>query len=628
MKKFTLIALLTAFGIAAVSAQQPSTQLEARLIARMDLSGFGAAKDFERSQFQFGDIDNNGSSKDFIRYTNSKVMQAFTWGGAGQPKLLWEFKNPLTLPQPPDRYHYKYVIWDVDNDGKSEIIGAFASADGNIEVRILEAATGKIKHTAKTTIKNPTRDDPVLETRIKFTVANLRGNATAQEILMLTENDSQGDVWAFDSSLKPLWDTTTDNARRTRIYGHYPWTGDINNDGREEVISTYVRDGATGKPLFRTTPGFWAPADVFFDHLDRVFVGDLDPTRPGAEIISSHEFNQASLFNNQGRAYWNRDGLENDSKLNAIGEFNPSSAGVEIMTLDPRDESVAQLYSVKGTQLGVVKLTSVSFDGYTIDWDGDRTTDEVFQAGEAVVMQPSSEKGLVLRELYAKDAKTPVKDAFPTGRIWGQALDITLDAREEVVLWDSDELLIYGAIGKPTVAHGSLWKYPEYRLAVANTSNDNHPERGWLDFRKLTNYYNFRAIPEFVPNSLESSNPIQEFIVPEADSTNDLRRAISVDLGKLQLRVLRPSNPIPAPRANHIMFAPIASSRGAYTYFYKGVLQIQHRAPEGHTLAKNIEFFTKQLEPQGITRGENTLPDDKATSFNFTFKKGDVVIPS
>jgi hypothetical protein len=626
MKKFTL-ALMAAFGVAAVSAQQTPANLEARLITRLDFSSFGDPALFNRSQFQFGDLDNDGKHRDFIRYTNSNIMQAFAWGGAGQPKLLWEFKNPLKLPAPPDRYHYKNVVWDVDKDGKSEVIGAFAAADGNIEVRILEGNTGKIKHTSKTAIKNPTRDDPVLETRIKFAVANLRGGSSASEILMLTEFDSQGDVWAFDSSLKLLWDTTDDNARRTRIYGHFPWTGDVNNDGKEEVIGTFVRDGATGKPLWRTTPGFWAPADLFFDHLDRAFVGDLDPTRPGVEVISSHEFNEASLFNAQGRAYWNQDGLENDSKLNAVGEFNPASAGVEILTLDPRDETVSQVYSAKGSKLGTLKLAYVSFDGYNIDWDGDRSTDEAFQAGEGVLMQPSTGRGLVLRELYTKDAKTAIKEAFPAGRIWGQALDITLDAREEAIVWDSDEMLIYGATGAATRAYGSLWNQPEYRLAVANTSNDNHPERRYLDFKKLTNFYTFRAAPNFAANPLETAAPIQEFIVPQADSTGDLRRAISVDLGKLQVRVLRPGNAVPAARENWLMFAPIASSRGAYTYFHEGVLQIQHRAPDGHTLAKNIEFFTKQLEAQGVMRGETGLPDDKATSFNFTFKKGNVVIP-
>lgn len=626
MKKIIASALIAAFGIAAVSAQQTPANLDARLITRLDFSSFGDPAAFNRSQFQFGDLDNDGKSRDFIRYTNSRIMQAFTWGGAGQPKLLWEFKNPLTLPQPPDRYHYKYVIWDIDGDAKTEIIGAFAAANGNIEVRILEGATGKIKHTFPTTIKNPTRDDPVQETRIKFAVGNLRGTGV-REILMLTEFDSMGDVWAFDSSLKLLWDTTDDNSRKTRIYGHFPWTGDINNDGKEEVISSFVRDGATGKALFRTTPGFWAPADVFFDHLDRAFVGDLDPTRLGTEITTSYEFNEASLHDNQGRVYWDQKGLENDSKLNAIGEFDAASAGTEFLALDPRDESVAQMYSAKGTKLGVVKLTSVSFDGYQIDWDGDRRSDEVFQAGEGVIMQPSSQRGVVLRDLYAKDAKTPVKEAFPAGRIWGQALDITLDAREEAIVWDSDEMLIYGAPGKPARAYGSLWEHAEYRLAVANTSNDNHPERRFLNFKQLTDYYSFRAAPSFPANSLTTMPAMQEFVVPQADASTDLRRAVSVSENKLQIRVLRPGNAIPAARENFVMFAPIQGSRGAYTFYHEGILQIQHRAPDGHTLAKNIEFFTKQLEPQGITRGETTMPAPDTKSFNFTFKRGNISIP-
>ncbi|MFN3265358.1 MAG: hypothetical protein ACK41E_00830 [Deinococcales bacterium] len=635
MKKVFLTALVAAFGVAVVSAQQPTGTLEARLITRLDFSSFGDPAKFNRSQFQFGDLDNDGKSRDFIRYTNSRIMQAFTWGGAGQPKLLWEFKNSLTLPQPPDRYHYKYVIWDIDSDGKTEVIGAFAATNGNIEVRILEGMTGKVKHAFPTQIKNPTKDDPVRETRIKFAVANLRGTGV-RDILMLTEFDSMGDIWAFDSSLKLLWDTTADNNRKTRIYGHFPWTGDINNDGKEEVIGSFVRDGTSGKELFRVTPGFWAPADVFFDHLDRVFVGDLDPTRPGAEIAISHEYNEVSLLDRQGRVYWDEKSLENDSKLNAVGEFDPKSPGVEFMTLDPRDPTVGQIYSsggvavgrvMKGRKLGAVKLAAISFDGYPIDWDGDRTTDEVFQAGEGVVMQPSSGRGVVLRELYAKDAKTPVKEAFPVGRIWGQAFDITLDAREEAIVWDNDEMLIYGAPGRPSRAYGSLWRHPEYRLAVANTMNDNHPERRYLDFRALTDFYKSRPAVQLPANPLTTMPMMQAFVVPEADASTDLRRAISISEGKLQIRVLRPGNAIPATRENFVMFAPISGSRGAYTFYHEGVLQIQHRAPEGHTLAKNIEFFTKQLAPQGIVRGENTLPADDATSFSFTFKKGDVSIP-
>jgi outer membrane protein assembly factor BamB len=572
--------------------------LAPRLLSRIDLASFAPDGAYARGQLQFGDLDGDGRSSDFVRSQNGRRFQAFRWDGAGAPTLLWSFENPLaeTLPLPPDRYHYKLVVHDLDGDGKAEVIAPVPMPTGKIALQIRDGATGAVKAEVSTAIDNPKTDHPVNETRIRLTVADLSGKGRASDVVLLTENDSTGDIFAFDAALKPLWDTTADNGAKRRIYAHYPWHADLDGDGRQETIAA-TTFGGDGKPLFRMTPGFWAPADLFYDHLDRVIVGDLDPARPGLEVVMSYEFNKARLTDAEGREIWSKPNLAGDSKLAAVGEFRTASAGAEFLVYDPANKGKLIMLDIAGKEIGEVKTPGGRFDGYVIDWDGDPTTDEAFQSQGGALLAPASGYGVEIAKLYLKDAATPTQ---PVNRTFGAALDLTGDRREEIVLWDDNELLVYGASGPAPSAGESWWSKPAYRLAVANAMNDNHPERPHLDFRMLLKGEQVAARRGFAP---ASGDDLKDAEMPEANAEAGLgaaeRRAVTLRRGGGRVvRIGRPGEAAGS-RAGQLFLSPPARARKFYT-FATGDMAIMDFEPREGGRDAVVAHLTALLAAQGF----------------------------
>jgi len=488
----TLLAALSA-GHAQESTEQALP--EAQLLHHIDLSEHAPAEDFFRTSAQFGDLNNDGVHRDFIRYANSKRMQAFAYGGEDSMELLWEHTGPEGLPDPPERYHYKYTVWDVDGDGRTEVVGPFATDAGMIELRILDGESGEVKRSVETTMPNPESDDDVDEWRVKVTVANFRGLETPQDIVMLTENDSDGDIFVYDDQLNLLWDTTGDNEEKEKIYAHYPWTGDLDGDSRDELVGTRVFDD-DGTKLWRITPPEWGAEDVYYDHVGRAFIGDLDPNRAGLELLVSFEYLHARLYDAEGNVMWshrdedvaNENDDAKDAKINSVGHYTDRWEGVTLVVEDPliKDEDDEEndrraIFNVSGER--VMEIPAVR-DGYPFDWDGDRSLDEQFSPRRAQVYAPVQGGELRLESDYEDHALTPYAEDEDM-RIYAHALDITGDYREEVVILDEDEMMVFGAQGEAPADHPSPWEDPQYRLMIANMMNDNHPERMYFDWRAL-----------------------------------------------------------------------------------------------------------------------------------------------
>jgi hypothetical protein len=532
-------ALFVASSILPSNVRATTTLPQPVLLQQIDLRPFNqpdptdptVPPDFYRTSAQFGDLNNDGVYKDFIRYTNSR-LQAFTYTGGTSVTKLWEFNAPVALPPAPERYFYKYTLWDVDRDNRTEVIGPFATRDG-IVVRIVDGATGAVErefsqfplHEDGRTGKFPlpTSDDSEETMRIYATIANVRGGDVPQDIVVLTEEDSEGDIFVFTEKLNLLWHTAGDNATKEKIYAHYPWTGDIDGDGKDEFLGAWALDD-DGTKLARLTPPTWAPADYYFDHLDRAFFGDFDPKRPGMEVLLSHEYVYAALYaaedlsNPTAQPLWIRADLpdpsedqrpgrndsDGDAKINAVGEFTVTEGvptGIEVAyerdvyrDLDPEETGI---FDITGNEPKTILRIS---DGLHMDWDGDRTLDELFAARSGGISAPwNNGESFEVEEFYYANGgpaltPLPVPDLNGNGtvdsdedmRVYGYALDILGDYREEVVFIDNDEMAIYGAAGSGKEKYMSPWSHPSYQLAIANSAYDNHPERPWFDWRTIT----------------------------------------------------------------------------------------------------------------------------------------------
>ncbi|MDJ0714546.1 MAG: VCBS repeat-containing protein [Prochloraceae cyanobacterium] len=203
---------------------------------RVDLSPFNP-KDKPNAFFgastKFGDLNNDGVYRDFIRYNNTNI-QAFAYDGNGKVHLLWEYYSAVEGSQQPNNYFYQFILWDIDNDGRTEVIGAFPTKSGSIELRVLDGETGAVKSKFFTNIPNPTRSDRVKETQIYITVANTRGLVQPQDIVLLVEINSQENLFVFNENLALLWDKTVNTPTQEKIHAHYTCNHNIEGDSKDE----------------------------------------------------------------------------------------------------------------------------------------------------------------------------------------------------------------------------------------------------------------------------------------------------------------------------------------------------------------------------------------------------------
>ena len=453
-------------------------QIQTPVILRhIDLSSYGAWNDFYRVNNQWGDLNNDGVFADFIRYSNSRKMQAFSYSGGDSVTLLWSYTAPITLPAPLIKYHYKYTIWDIDNDGHTEVIGPFASSSGYIELRILDGETGTIERSITTIIPNPTNLGDT-EWRVYVTVANFRGLSYPRDIVLLNESASGGDIWVYNDELTGLWNTTGDNAIKSSIYAHYPYTFDIDDDGKDELIGSRVFDD-DGTILWRTTPSEWNDSThYYYDHLDRCLFGDIDPSRTGNEFIVSHEWKRLKLFDTHGNIYWQSSGDSKDAQLSAVGKMTDSLPANQFVIYDDNLGGDSYLYDINGNG---VKPIDGNYDGYQMDYDGNRAIDEIWiPKSSGVLFSPWTNEKI----FFGKTLPWNTPTVSDSERVFGNVLDLLGDYREEMVYMDKDEFFICGAPGTAPGNYPSPWVDPEYRLMIANKQDDVHPEKKYYNWRK------------------------------------------------------------------------------------------------------------------------------------------------
>jgi hypothetical protein len=470
----SLAAAIAALPATAQDLPQPELKL------RVDLSSFAPAGAYFRgSSAHFGDLDNDGDARDFVRHVNSNRMQAFRFTGEGV-ELLWEYEAGFDLPLPSERYFYKYVIWDLDGDGTTELAGAFATEGGMMEMRVLDAATGVVEKSAPLVIANPDTDHRNRALRMKTVVADLAGDGAPSELLLIDERNSDGDFHAFAADLTPLWSTGEDSSKI--IPAHYPWAYDLNGDGTDEIVGRYAygQDGAEG---IRLTPELWKDKGDYYDHIDRAVMADFMPDRAGPELAVSYEWTHARVVDPvSGQTLWESPGVHKDAKIIAAGEFFPDSPGMEIVVEWALTDDEKTVVVLSGSGAELLRGDSTFSSGYVIDWDGDRATDEVFETKYGTIVQVATNTPMEIREAYKGDAATAHGEEM---RLYMHAVDMLGDYREEIVALDEDELLIYGAAGVAPAKLPSPWDDPRYRLAVANQMSDNHSERPFFDWRSI-----------------------------------------------------------------------------------------------------------------------------------------------
>jgi hypothetical protein len=241
---------------------------------------------------------------------------------------------------------------DVDGDHKCEVV--FLTKDS--VVHILDGATGRQEASAK-----PPYPEQAARWEVAM-IADFRGTGGDRDLLLQTTNKEGYRMgkflaaYAVDellSSGKPLWQTDefvscAHNSARL---------ADIDGDGRDEVLGATIFSAA-GKLLARAVPGRW--------HMDSVFVADVQPDRPGLEVILLEEGENHVQVVGIAGPIWRSHFERQEPQNAAVGRFKKDSPEVFIWCRSRYDEHQKPfVFDSAGGKIFEYRMDDVAPPGWT-----------------------------------------------------------------------------------------------------------------------------------------------------------------------------------------------------------------------------------------------------------------------
>lgn len=480
---------------------------------------------YDANDASVGDVDGDGEYEIILKwdpsnstdnstpeYTGNTYIDAYKLDGT----RLWRIDLGRNVRSGP---HYSpFIVYDLDGDGKAELVARTAEAtidgvgtvigDANADYRnssgyvltgpeYLTAFDGETGAMLDSIPFKPARGSVASwgdtygnrVDRFQATIAYLdpdrpsmvwaRGYARPQAGL-----NARNEVAAFDYrngqlSLRWLFETATNGANPGYVgqTAHSVTVGDVDNDGRDEVITGAAALDDDGTLLYNTGLG----------HGDALHLSDMDPSRPGLEVFMPHE--RPSEYGSAGGEF--RDAATgellfgipatNDVGRGVAADIDPNSPGYEMWaTTNAPGGGPRYVYSASGQQLYPQLSPSSQMPvNFVTWWDADLSR-------ELLDFTTISKWNSPGRTNFDLDPGTPgTQAAAPnaasnngTKKTPSLQADILGDWREEVI-WrraDNTALQIFTTIIPANNRFYTLMHDTQYRAAIAwQNSGYNQP---------------------------------------------------------------------------------------------------------------------------------------------------------
>lgn len=383
------------------------------------------------------------------------------------------------------------VVFDFNGDGKAEVAVKTApdgkrDPDGRVRtgkevVSILDGMTGKEIAQAPWPKRDPRYGDYNRLNRHQLGVAYLDGKTPSLLVARGTYKLMVLDAYQFyNNTLEQQWHWEGDEENPIiRHQGaHNMISADVDGDGRDEVVLGAVVIDDNGTALWSTGLG----------HPDKVFVSDIDPTRPGLEIAYIQEdwnfdgYGVNMVDAKTGENIWGIGHKTYHVGDGMVADIDPSIPGLEFMAgEDPKGNGNGKstdkyLLSAQGKYLARNEGVPSGQRNW-IFWDGDLLREDV---------QPSKgASGAASSRVNNSLSVTKYNGPKVTSGLKGDIMmiaDIYGDWREELITVLPGELRIYSTTLPAEDRRETLMQDPIYRNNVA------HRSMGYAQ-SPLTSYY-------------------------------------------------------------------------------------------------------------------------------------------
>ncbi len=371
-------------------------------------------------QMRWGDLDGDGRLEFVLaqrHFGSTGLLRRYISGLTAMNlngKILWQWGKNDTIPEL-FATDLPYQVCDLDNDGKCEVI---FSHDFKIEV--LNGTTGKTIKSIPTPKHGPKHPDSFYpeDTWERIPAGALyfcdfTGAGTVGDFLI---KDDYNNIWAYSRNFEQLW-TACLNA------GHYPYARDIDSDGRDEVLQGYTLFDHDGSVIF----------DLGMqDHSDAGFMGESgDPCYPGMHAYFCAGEEGVIVTDMSGRVRYKE--IPGHAQRMAIGDFCPEVPGCEFAQVTYWGEhNIVTVHAADGRKLGEYQPHFIGSTLAATDWKGD---------GTALLLLSGDEKLGGMIDGWGRRVVRFTEPGHPV--LCCDAIDLTDDSRDEVLLWDRDRLWIY-----------------------------------------------------------------------------------------------------------------------------------------------------------------------------------------
>jgi hypothetical protein len=320
----------------------------------------------------------------------------------------------------------------------------------NQEIIVADGATGQTKYKAPTPFanmnvldRNRALNPPARLLGDCLFFADFRGKGRDQDIVI---KDRYSQYWVFDDQLRLLWSGSC----RT---GHYPYTYDIDQDGKDEMAIGYTLIDDDGTVL-------WSLDQEITDHADGIAIVPFQKGEPPKILCAASDEGMffADLEGNIMQHYY-----IGHAQNPVVANLRDDLPGLEALTINFwGNQGIINLYDAAGQRYKEFEPVQHGSMCLPVNWNG--STEEYF------LLSPNVEQG-GLYNGYGQRAMRFPDDGHPD--LCNAVMDITGDPRDEIVVWDTQELWVYtqddnprsGGVYQPV--RNPLYNYSNYQTTVS-----------------------------------------------------------------------------------------------------------------------------------------------------------------
>jgi len=372
---------------------------------------FGAGRNV-----RFGDLNGDGTPEMLFGQNIKRIGDNFVQLSALtavtlEGKVLWQIGAPdprnglLTCDTP-------FQVHDLDGDGFCSVVLV-----KDFQLQVLDGRTGRLRKRVFLPEAKPDAGQKPYQLANGDSIAfvNFSGSKTPREIFV---KDRYSNFWIYDRELRLLWSGSGQT-------GHYPYPFVPDGSGPDKLLLGYALWDQRGRQL-------WSQDKELRDHADGTVMGNFSgcaKAEPRAYFFGGDE--GFLMMDCRGKIL--KHVRIGHAQSPSVARFRPELPGLQLMTVNFwRNPGIVTLFDHDGNILAQEEPIHSGSPLLPVNWRGD--------GQEFALLSGNPREGGLIDGHLRRVVMFP-DDGHPD--LAANALNLTGDARDEIVLWDQEEVWIY-----------------------------------------------------------------------------------------------------------------------------------------------------------------------------------------